>query len=77
MNTTVQSKEGSSQRVKRLAPERPSHPQVRESTTLATLRSKSRHLHSGEQITLDDDNEEDKEDATPFPWKSVLETVMQ
>uniref|UniRef100_A0A2N9H4F2 F-box associated domain-containing protein n=1 Tax=Fagus sylvatica TaxID=28930 RepID=A0A2N9H4F2_FAGSY len=69
--------EGSSRRVKRLAPEHPSHPQVRESTTLATLRSKSGHLHSGEQITLDDDNEEDKEDTTPFPWKSVLETVTQ
>ncbi|GMY19233.1 F-box/kelch-repeat protein At3g06240-like isoform X1 [Fagus crenata] len=69
MNTTVQSKEGSSQSVKRLAPERPSHPQVRESTTLATLRSKSGHLHSGKQITLDDDEEEDEEDmedATPL-----------
>ena len=63
MNTTVQSKEGSSQSVKCLAPERPSHPQVLESTTLATLRSKSGHLHSGEQITLDDDDEEDKEDS--------------
>ncbi|GMY19244.1 F-box/kelch-repeat protein At3g06240-like isoform X1, partial [Fagus crenata] len=70
MNTTVQSEEGSSRRVKqRLAPERPSHPLVRESTTLATLRSKSGHLHSGEQITLDDDEEEDEkdmEDATPL-----------
>ncbi len=63
MNTTVQSKEGSSRRVKRLAPELPSHPPVRGSTTLATLRSKSGHLHSGEQITLDDDDEEDKEDS--------------
>jgi hypothetical protein len=66
MNTTVQSNKGSSQRVKCLAPERPSCPQVRESTTLATLRSKSGHLHSGEQITLDDDVEEDKEDTTPL-----------
>ncbi len=63
MNTTVQSEEGSSQRVKRLAPERSSHPSVHESTTLATLRSKSGHLHSGEQITLDDDDGEDKEDS--------------
>uniref|UniRef100_A0A2N9FES2 F-box associated beta-propeller type 1 domain-containing protein n=1 Tax=Fagus sylvatica TaxID=28930 RepID=A0A2N9FES2_FAGSY len=52
MNTTVQSKEGSSRRVKRLAPELPSHPPVRGSTTLATLRSKIRtSSDSGEQIT--------------------------
>jgi hypothetical protein len=66
MNTTVQSKEGSSQRVKCLAPERPSCPQVCESTTLATLRSKSRNLLSGEKITLNDDDEEDMEDTTPL-----------
>ena len=63
MNTTVQSKEGSSRRLNCLAPELPSHPPVHGSTTLATLRSKSGHLHSGEQITLDDDDEEDKEDS--------------
>jgi hypothetical protein len=63
MNTTVQSKEGSSRRLNRLAPELPSHPPVHGSTTLATLRSKSGHLHSGEQITLDDDDGEDKEDS--------------
>ncbi len=66
MNTTMQSKEGSSQRVKCLAPERPSCPQVCESTTLATLRSKSRNLLSGEKITLNDDDKEDKEDTTPL-----------
>lgn len=64
MNTTVQAKEDFSQCIKRLAPKDPSHCQVHESTTLATFRSKSGHLPSGQQISLDDDDEEDKEQNT-------------
>ncbi|XP_050245391.1 uncharacterized protein LOC126693453 isoform X20 [Quercus robur] len=64
MNTTVQAKEDFSQHIKRLAPQDPSHCQVHESTTLATFRSKSGHLPSGQQISLDDDDEEDKEQHT-------------
>ncbi|XP_050245387.1 uncharacterized protein LOC126693453 isoform X16 [Quercus robur] len=64
MNTTVQAKEDFSQHIKRLAPQDPSHCQVHESTALATFRSKSGHLPSGQQISLDDDDEEDKEQHT-------------
>ena len=39
MNTTLQSKEGSSRHMKRLAPKHPSRRQVCEGTTLATIRS--------------------------------------
>ncbi|GMY19242.1 F-box/kelch-repeat protein At3g06240-like isoform X8, partial [Fagus crenata] len=66
MNIKLQSKEGSSQHVKRLAPEHPSRRLVCEGTSLATLRSKSGHLPSGEQITLDDDDKEDKQDTRPL-----------
>ena len=65
MNTTLQSKEGSSRRMKRLAPKHPSRCWIHESTTLATIRSKSGDLPSGEQITRDVD-EEGKEDTTPL-----------
>ncbi|XP_030933062.1 uncharacterized protein LOC115958933 isoform X1 [Quercus lobata] len=64
MNTTVQAKVDFSQHVKRLAPQDPFHCQVHESTTLATFRSKSGRLPSGQQISLDDDDEEDKEQHT-------------
>ncbi|XP_023919912.1 uncharacterized protein LOC112031539 isoform X1 [Quercus suber] len=64
MNTTVQAKEDLSQHIKRLAPQDPFHCKVHESTTLATFRSKSGHLPSGQQISLDDDDEEDKEQHT-------------
>jgi hypothetical protein len=66
MNTTLQSKEGSSRHMKRLAPKHHSRRQVCEGTTLATIRSKSGDLPSGEQITRDDEEEEDKEDTTPL-----------
>jgi hypothetical protein len=62
MNTTLQSKEGSSRRMKRLAPKHPSHRWIHERTTLATIRSKSGDLPSGEQITRDDE----EEDTTPL-----------
>ena len=65
MNTILQSKKDSSRLMKRLAPKHPSHRQVREGTTLATIRSKSEDLPSGEQITRDVD-EEGKEDTTPL-----------
>ncbi|KAK9993396.1 hypothetical protein SO802_023099 [Lithocarpus litseifolius] len=64
MNTTVQAKEDFSQHIKRLAPKDPYHCQVHESTTLATFRSKSGYLPSGQQISLNDDHEEDKEQHT-------------
>ncbi|XP_050251456.1 F-box/kelch-repeat protein At3g06240-like isoform X5 [Quercus robur] len=64
MNTTVQAKVDFSQHIKRLAPQDPFHCQVHESTTLATFRSKSGRLPSGQQISLDDDDEEDKEQHT-------------
>ncbi|GMY19261.1 F-box/kelch-repeat protein At3g06240-like isoform X1 [Fagus crenata] len=65
MNTILQSKKDSSRLMKCLAPKHPSRRQVREGTTLATIRSKSGDLPSGEQITRDDD-EEGKEDTTPL-----------
>ena len=66
MNIKLQSKEGSSRHMKRLAPEHPSRRLVREGTSLATLRSKSGLLPSGEQITLNDDDKEDKQDTRPL-----------
>ena len=61
MKTTMQSKEDSSQHMKRLALQDPSHHLVHESTTMTTFRSKSGHLPSSQQITFNDYNKEEKE----------------
>ncbi len=50
--------------MRHLSPQCPSGRQVCESTTSATFRSKSKNLHSCEQITFDDDDDEDKEEDT-------------